>query len=82
MEQNFPKSVPSNLRAKILHWDDERSIGNSIIVSLKDGFKFNYDVENDNATHVMGFDTVKEAVAELRGVFKCSCKECELGSLK
>ena len=70
------------MRAKVLYWDDERNIGNSIIINLNHGFKFNHDVHAENATHVMGFDTIKETVTELRSVIKCSCKECELGSLK
>lgn len=41
---------------KILHWDDERDIGNGIIVTLKEGFCFYDDCG------VMGFDTPQQAL--------------------
>ena len=46
------------------HWvafiDDERNIGNSIIVTLQDGFYF----EDEPDCGVRGFDTVAEVKAE------------------
>lgn len=57
--------------AKIEHWDDERSIGNSLIVMLKSGFYF-----TEHGEHVRGFDTKKEAMAEVRAAKPCDCKEC------
>ena len=44
------------------HWDDERAIGNGIIVTLRPGHFF-YD---DGG--VMGFDTVTEARSAVREV--------------
>lgn len=40
----------------VAHVDDEREIGNSIIVVLKDGFDF----AADPGCGVRGFDTVRE----------------------
>lgn len=73
---NIPKSVPLKYREMIQHWDDERDMGNSLIVSLRPGYKFNHDVNFLNATHVLGFDTVKEAISELRDCIVCACKQC------
>lgn len=66
----IPKSVPSNLRSRIEFWDDERSIGNSLIITLKDGWAFR------PAEHVEGFDTVRDAVAGMKSTVRCSCPEC------
>lgn len=44
----------------IEHWDDERGIGNGIIVTLRPGLFFYDDCG------VMGFDTVREAKREVR----------------
>lgn len=43
----------------IAHVDDERAIGNAIIVTLKDGYFF----KNEPDCGVQGFDTVREARA-------------------
>ena len=43
----------------IAHIDDERSQGNSIIVSLQEG----WDFEDEKGCGVRGFDTVAEAKA-------------------
>ena len=56
---------------KIEHWDDERSIGNSLIVTLKQGWRFSEDGE-----HVRGFDTKREAMTDVRAAVRCGCKEC------
>lgn len=55
----------------IEHWDDERSIGNSLIVTLKKGLRF-----DDRGEHVRGFDTVKEAMSAVRAAQPCDCKNC------
>ena len=68
---NIPKSVPNKYRERIAHWDDEREIGNSLIVSLKDGWKF-LDVE----CHTKGFDTVRDAIDGLRETLPCDCAGC------
>lgn len=57
--------------AKIENWDDERSIGNSLIVTLKRGWRF-----EDLAEHVRGFDTKREAMQEVRAAKVCKCAEC------
>jgi len=59
----------------ILHWDDERSIGNSLIVSLIHGKQFSADI--GTGEHVRGFDTVKEAMSEVRSAIDCNCNECK-----
>lgn len=46
------------------HWDDERSIGNGILVTLKPGHFFYDDCG------VQGFDTAAEARKEIRRVSK------------
>ena len=57
---------------KVMYWDDERSIGNSLIVTLNYGFRFGgTDVE-----HVRGFDTVREANADIKDTRLCFCPEC------
>lgn len=63
----------SNYEAqKIEHWDDERHIGNSLIVTLKDGFCF----DETWGHHVKGFDTKKEAISEVRKSVPCRCNSC------
>lgn len=47
-------------------WDDERGIGNGIIVTLQPG-RFFYD-----DCGVMGFDTVREAKAAIAAIAKAS----------
>jgi len=61
---------------KIQFWDDERKYGNSLIVTLHYGWAFG-DNENPNGgEHVRGFDTVKEAMAEVRAAEPCHCRTC------
>jgi hypothetical protein len=60
---------------KIESWDDERSIGNSLIVALKPGFAFAAN-GSDAAEHVYGFDTVREANAGVRDAAPCDCDIC------
>lgn len=57
---------------KIEHWDDERDIGNSLIVTLVKGFRF-----EDESEHVRGFDTPKEALQEVRAAKPCHCETCK-----
>jgi hypothetical protein len=52
--------------------DDERNIGNSLIVTLKKGWRFTEDGE-----HVRGFDTKSDAMAEVRQSVKCYCSDCK-----
>ena len=60
--------------SRVLHCDDERADGNSLIVELKAGFKFNIDPLVPN--HVAGFDTAREALAGVRRSVPCDCAEC------
>lgn len=60
------------LPAKVQHWDDERSYGNGIIVTLHYGHCF-----DDPGCHVRGFDTVKEARQGIKYSQPCSCPECQ-----
>jgi hypothetical protein len=57
---------------KVQHWDDERHIGNSLIVSLNDGWCF----DNIYGQHVKGFDTVREANTDIREAGPCRCEAC------
>lgn len=58
---------------KIEHWDDERPEGNSLIVTLKPGWRFAFD--HMVANHVAGFETVKEAMSAVRQAVACSCSD-------
>jgi len=59
---------------RIMHWDDERKDGNSLIVSLVDGWNF-----GDYSEHVRGFDTVREAMDAVRYAQPCDCDDCKKG---
>lgn len=69
----IPRSIPQRLAERVQHWDDERKLGNSLIVTLHYGWSF------DPAMHegVMGFDTVAEARSAIKRAGPCRCKECE-----
>ncbi len=71
MTQELKKQRHKN----ILHWDDERSLGNSLIVALVPGKQFNADV--GTGEHTRGFDTVNEAMSEVRSAVDCSCDDCK-----
>jgi len=58
---------------KIQFWDDERSIGNGIIVTLAWGWSF----EPMYHEGVKGFDTVKSAMLEIKSSYICRCDVCE-----
>jgi hypothetical protein len=59
---------------RVQFWDDERGIGNSLIVTLHSGWKFPTDPMNPS--HVEGFDTVKEAKQAVRASLPCNCADC------
>ena len=69
-------SIAKKYASRIQHWDDERKMGNSLIVTLTGGWRFDYDTENPNATHVMGFDTLKDAKNSVRESVPCACIAC------
>lgn len=60
MNKTFQKIL--NTRLWVKHIDDERSIGNSIIVTLDDDYVF----ADDRTCGVRGYDTVKEVEADTR----------------
>jgi hypothetical protein len=68
------KQLPS----KVLYWDDERSIGNSLIVVLKYGWRFKSGMPFNpkDETHVEGFDTIRDAKKAVSAAIKCECDEC------
>lgn len=57
---------------KVQHWDDERGIGNSLIVTLKKGWRF-----DERGEHVRGFDTVREAILGVKAAQPCDCDLCQ-----
>ena len=57
--------------SRIEYWDDERAIGNSLIVTLVKGWRF-----EEKGEHVRGFDTKREAMAEVRAAKRCDCEQC------
>ena len=60
---------------KVLFFDDEREIGNSIIVTLNYGWRFMTDTA---PVHVEGFDTMREANQAIKEASPCDCKECRI----
>ncbi len=62
------------LTNKILFLDDEREIGNSIIVTLKYGWEFGTD--SLASEHVRGFDTLKEVEEAVNDAIPCVCESC------
>jgi len=58
----------------IEHWDDERGMGNGIIVTLHYGWSFEY-IHHEG---VRGFDTVADARRDtaIKRIFRCPCDEC------
>lgn len=63
--------------ARILHWDDERRDGNSLIVTLKPSWAFAPHADERLAEHVRGFDAVKEAMQAIRQARPCACARCK-----
>ena len=59
---------------KVLFWDDERAIGNSLIVTLTYGWQF--APANFEAEHVRGFDTIIDANRAVKEAVPCNCDEC------
>ncbi len=69
---DVPGYIPARQRQRIDHWDDERALGNSLIITLKAGWRWPIE----EGTHVCGFDTVTAARAALRQTIPCSCPTC------
>lgn len=67
--------LPKHIR----YWDDERGIGNGILVTLTGRCFEPYDVGGDGCPrHVQGFETVTEARAgsSIKATFPCLCSLC------
>lgn len=62
---------------RILDWSDERGPdGDPIMVTLVRGFAY-YDNDHDGlAAHVLGFPTVRAALAGVRAAKPCACDRC------
>lgn len=69
---DIPKSIPIKYRQRIWFWDDERNIGNSLIVTLKDGWCCGYE----KGLHTIADDTVKGILGQLQDTIKCDCDDC------
>ncbi len=61
---------------RVLHWDDERSYGNGYIITTAYGWAFEPSEDHNVAEHVKGFDTAREAKAELKWLRPCKCLRC------
>lgn len=68
----IPSYIPKRLKERIGHWDDERNVGNSLIITLVPGFWFP-SVE----CHTIGVDTINQAIKELRESALCYCDDCK-----
>lgn len=69
-----------NRDPRVQFWDDERSIGNSLIVTLVPGFAFEPHPDENIAQHVEGFDNIRAAIRAVRKSLRCSCARCKGGS--
>jgi hypothetical protein len=58
---------------KVEHWDDERALGNSLIVTLLYGYSFSATEHKG----VRGFDTIREAKAAIAAAVPCHCDLCQ-----
>ena len=72
-----PTAVPAKFRQHILHWDDERNEGGSIVVTLR-GLRLDGPGTGDGSktSHVFGEDTVREVIDTLRFALPCKCAKC------
>ncbi|WP_262029720.1 hypothetical protein [Microvirga sp. Mcv34] len=58
--------------------DDEREMGNSVIITLNRGWRF-----NDEGEHVFGEDTPEECLVAVNTRVKpCACSECQAAKKK
>lgn len=62
---------PRKGRPRIEAYDDERAIGNSLIITLSRGWRF-----EDMGEHVRGFDTKREAALAVNNAKVCECHQC------
>jgi hypothetical protein len=64
----------TKMQNPVEHWDDERDIGNALIVTLRKGWSFTAW----GGEHVRGFDTTAEArnATAKKRLHQCACTEC------
>ena len=67
-----PGYFPAEHRARIAFWDDERGLGNALIVTLATGWCW----AEEQGAHVQGFDTVEAVRLALRKTVPCRCASC------
>lgn len=60
---------------KILFYDDERDLGNAIIVTLRHGWRFD---TSGSIEHVQGFNNEREVDRAVRDAVPCTCNDCNL----
>jgi len=73
-QKMIPASIPKKYKNRIAHWDDERNIGNSLIVSLKDGWRDGTDLA---ICHTLAEDTVSDMLYKLMATQPCDCPDCK-----
>lgn len=66
--------LPAKLANRVMFWDDERDLGNPIMITLMYGWSF--DDDPLQATHVAGFDTPSAARLGIASARPCDCKDC------
>lgn len=66
----------SHKHKRLLHWDNEVAFGNGHILTTSYGYAWEPDDDHNSACHVRGFDTVREARAELKWIKPCRCLRC------
>lgn len=62
--------------SKAMYWDIDQD---GHFVTLQLGWAFSDNVaegESGEACHVRGFDTIKEAMADIRAAGRCHCARC------
>jgi hypothetical protein len=62
--------------AKLLDVSDERNAGNPIMVTTAYGWAFDPSEDHCSASHVKGFDTVRELRGYLKWLKPCPCLRC------
>jgi len=56
--------------------DQIRSLLVRLLITTAYGWAFDPDEDENSASHVKGFDTAKDARAELKWIKPCSCGRC------
>jgi len=68
---------PTKFRhAKLLDVSDERNAGDPIMVTTAYGWAFDASEDHNSASHVKGFDTVRELRGEIKWIEPCHCLRC------